>query len=271
MSIAEHLGVGQHSQVLVRADRQWEGWCARYPELAMAADAASLQQWLRRAGEADADEVLLALATLASADADADLAAAGMLARALVPGATVLANRLRTLTRDIDQVVAGQLWIQVRTFPWRRRRKVAANILHDTRSAVLRECDAASQLTRTDPTWSRTTSVDPTNHFWAYHQPLKEPLSVDSEGELLDLLEWACDHDVISGDDRALLLCLVKSAARASIPRVTRSGAGLMAHQVTGPVARQWGLSRPTVRRRAGLAIAALSAASKSGQFQVPA
>ncbi|WP_137122962.1 hypothetical protein [Segeticoccus rhizosphaerae] len=270
MSIAEHLGVGENSQVLVRADLQWEGWCARFPELAVAADAAGLQEWLRRAGKADADEVLLALATLASPEADADLTAAEMLARALVPGATVLANRLRTLTRDIDQVVAGQLWIQVRTFPWRRRRKVAANILHDTRAEVLRECGATSQVKRTDPTWSRTTSVDPTNHFWAYHPPLQEPASVDSERELLDLLEWACNHHVISGDDRALLLRLVK-AARASTARVTRSGAGLMAHQVTGPVARERGLSRPTVRRRAGRAIAALSAASKSGQFQVPA
>jgi hypothetical protein len=262
--------VGESSQVLVRADRQWEGWCARFPELAVAADAAGLQEWLRRAGKADADQVLLALATLASPDGDDDLAAAGMLARALVPGATVLANRLRTLTRDIDQVVAGQLWIEVRTFPWRRRRKVAANILHDTRSGVLRECGATSQLTRTDPTWSRTTSVDPTNQFWAYHPPPEEPPSVDSERELLDLLEWACNHDVISGDDRALLLRLVKSA-RASTTRATRSGAGLMTHQVTGPVARQWGLSVPTVRRRARLAIAALSAASKSGQVQVPA
>jgi hypothetical protein len=32
----------------------------------------------------------------------------------------VLAQRLQTLSPRIDQIVAAQLWIEIRTFPWRR-------------------------------------------------------------------------------------------------------------------------------------------------------
>jgi hypothetical protein len=61
---------------------------------------------------------LHALATLAAADGGNDVAAAAALACALMPGACILANRLRTLAVQIDQIVAAQLWVEVRTFPW---------------------------------------------------------------------------------------------------------------------------------------------------------
>ena len=66
------------------------------------------------------------IAGLAAQHDGDDVPAAAVLAWLLVPGASLLANRLTTLSPAIDQLVAAQLWIEVRTFgtgpgPARRR------------------------------------------------------------------------------------------------------------------------------------------------------
>jgi len=52
------------------------------------------------------------------------------------------AIRRPTLAAQIDQIVVAPLWVEVRTFPWRRLTKVAANVLMNTRAGVagLRKC-----------------------------------------------------------------------------------------------------------------------------------
>src|SRR3546814_16997174 len=83
----------------------------------------------------------------AAPDGGDDIAAAAALAKCLLPGVCRLAGWLSTLPprevfRDsqpvaagswsaverIDELVASQLWLEVRNFAWRRLRKVAANI-----------------------------------------------------------------------------------------------------------------------------------------------
>jgi len=56
--------------------------------------------------------------------------------------------------------VASQLWIEIRTFNWRRLRKVAANILINTRVGALREVGDFSYASRADRTWANTTLVE---------------------------------------------------------------------------------------------------------------
>jgi hypothetical protein len=82
--------------------------------------------------------------------------AAGVLAWVLLPGACSVARRLRSLSLRIDELVAAQLWIEVRSFPWQRLWKVAANILGNLRVAVLLDCGVPSQVQRSDRTWART-------------------------------------------------------------------------------------------------------------------
>ncbi|PWJ23263.1 hypothetical protein ATK17_3756 [Branchiibius hedensis] len=260
MSVADCLGLTEHSELLAQADQAWPAWCARYPVLDVAADTAGLRSWLKKAVTADADEVLLALAQLAAPDGDNDVAAAATLAWALMPGACTLANRLRTLSPEIDQIVAGQLWLEVRTFPWRRLTKVSSNILLNTRAGTLRECGAQSQLVRSDPTWSRTVPLVPYGPFWD-GQAATEPGGDAAAEELFQLLEWACEHDVITETDRSLLVCLVEAADRATTTRVGRSRGGLMANETTEQVASQLGMSASTLRRRTRQSIDALAEA----------
>ena len=167
MSVADQLGLwDETSELLALADQRWGHWAAAHPALTHCCGVGELRSWLRGADKAEADEALHALATLAAVDGGNDIAAAAALAWAMMPGACTLANRLRTLDWRIDEFVAAQLWVEVRTFPWRRLRKVAANVLMNTRTGVLRDCNAKSQLERTDPTWSKTSPVDPYGAFW---------------------------------------------------------------------------------------------------------
>lgn len=265
MSVADRLGLTKDSELLAQADQAWPIWRRQHPKLAVATDTTTLRAWLKQATTDDADEVLLGLTQLAAPDGCNDVAAAAALAWALMPGACTVANRLRTLSPEIDQVVAGQLWLEVRTFPWRRLTKVSANILLNTRAGVLRECGAQSQLERCDPTWSRTNPVDPYGWFWG-GQAAPEPGIHDSADELLRLLEWACEHDVITPADRSLLLCLVEAADRSATTRTGRCGAGLMANDTTEQVASQLGMSARTLRRRTRRSIDALADACTHGK-----
>jgi len=70
-----------------------------------------------------------------------DVVAVGALAWVLLPGARVVAHRLRGVSARIDELVATQLWLEVREFAWERRRKVAANIVMNVRRGVLRDLE----------------------------------------------------------------------------------------------------------------------------------
>ena len=272
MSVAEQLGLNDEtSELLALAAQRWDRWASGQSALAPVSGVSDLRPWLRAVDQATADEALHALATLAATDGGDDAAAAAALAWALVPGACALAHRLRTLDPHIDEVVAAQLWVEVRTFPWRRLRKVAANVLMNTRAGVLRECGATSQLGRTDRTWSKTSPVDPYGTFWGGYAAAHSVHPSTASAELLDLLDWACRHKVITEDDRALLLCLVEVADRADTTRFGRGTGGLMANEVSIAVAQQWGVAPKTVRRRARRSMDALASACAKTRERVPA
>ncbi|SDT00294.1 hypothetical protein SAMN04488543_2818 [Friedmanniella luteola] len=176
----------------------------------------------------------------------------------LLPSARSVARRLQTLSPRIDELVAAQLWIEVRTFPWQRLGKVAANVLASLRVAVMLDCGVASQLQRSDRTWSRTRSLDPASYCWA--AVAAPPTVTSAEEELASLLAWACEANVITTEDRSLLLCLVATADSAS--SVTRrSRSGLMGDRVSAAVGEAFGVSSVTVRRRARRTMTALSEA----------
>ena len=190
MSVADQLGLrDETSELLALADQRWGRWAIAYPALTHCCGVLELRSWLRGAAKAEADEALHALASLAAVNGGDDIAAAAALAWALMPGACTLANRLRTLGWRIDEIVAAQLWVEVRTFPWRRMRKVAANVLLNTRTGVLRDCNAKSQLERTDPTWSRTSPVDPYGTFWGGYASTHCERPTHPGQELLELLQ----------------------------------------------------------------------------------
>lgn len=311
MSVGDQLGLDDNSELLDQARSKWPDWVAADSRLDVVAEFDDLRAWLPSVDRDASDEVLLALAMLAAPDGGDDIAAAAALAKCLLPGACRLAGWLSTLPpkevfRDsqplvggtwsaverIDELVASQLWIEVRTFPWRRLRKVAANILMNTRVGVLREVGDFFCVSRADRTWANTTLVEslpsgdlvdvagggawsagemPTGRVLGalFHRPeiLADKSGPDHDEpsateELLELLAWACERRVISDADRYLLLCLVEEADRVETRNLTRGYGGLIGNELSSRVAPRVGVSEATVRRHASRSMRALAEAA---------
>ncbi len=309
MSVGDQLGLDDNSELLDQARQKWPAWVAADPRLGVIEEFDDLRAWLPSVDSAASDEVLLALAMLAAPDGGDDIAAAAAIAKCLLPGACRLAGWLSTLPprevfRDsqpvaagswsaverIDELVASQLWIEVRTFKWRRLRKVAANILINTRVGVLSEVGDFFYVSRADRTWANTTLVEsfssgdladgdagawsaaamPTERVAGalFHRPeiladagpeQEEPSATE---ELLELLAWACENQVISPADRYLLLCLVDEADRVETRNLARGYGGLLSNEVSSRVAPRVGVSEATVRRHGARSVRALAAAA---------
>ncbi|MGB3763718.1 MAG: hypothetical protein WA966_10880 [Ornithinimicrobium sp.] len=199
-------------------------------------------------------------------------------------------------TEHPDVLVAAQLWVEVRAFPWQRRRLVAANILANTRSAVLADYGSFAHVARRDPTWARTTPLeafaggDLDDDTVTSTQGLSAEASLwrrtvralesdagsgDAVDELGDVLAWAVQSHVLSCSDRLLLEGLMREARvlyeRGALrARDLRQGnrlgnrAGLTSRQVTSQVARAMGLSEISTRRRISAVLRDLAAASRS-------
>lgn len=297
MSVGDQLDLDDNSEVLDRARSKWPDWVAADSRLDVVAEFDDLRAWLPSVDRDASDEVLLALAMLAAPDGGDDIAAAAALAKCLLPGACRLAGWLSTLPpkevfRDsqplvggtwsaverIDELVASQLWIEVRTFPWRRLRKVAANIMMNTRVGVMREVGDFFCVSRADRTWANTTLVEslssgemPTGRVVGalFHRPeiLADKSGPDHDEpsateELLELLAWACERRVISDADRYLLLCLVEEADRVETRNLTRGYGGLIGNELSSRVAPRVGVSEATVRRHASRSMRALAEAA---------
>lgn len=287
MSVEDQMGLGADGQLLDAARAKWATWAGAYPSLRQIGDFDRLRDWLRASGE-QADSVLLVLARLAAPDGGDDVDAAAALAWAMVPAAGRVAACLHTLTPDIDQVVAAQLWLEVRSFPWRKvKRRVAANLAMRVRNGVLLHSDSRNQLERVDRTWARTQTRDPQHlgadcgrgsdsgmaawlsgtagtvwHLRSGEMLFTEPEAVTPAEELLEVLDWACEHDVISVDDRYLLLCLVEEASRTPPAAAGRGNGGLCGREISAKVAPRCGVSEATVRRRVRRSVRALAAAA---------
>lgn len=293
MGVADLLGLDEGGELLDRARASWAGWAAADARLRVVGDFDDLRGWLPSVGREEADRVLLALARLAAVDGGDDPAAAGALAKCLMPGACLTAGRicqvvdaghLRTNLNGsagqvVDELVASQLWIEVRSFPWRRLTRVAANILVNVRHGVLDDLGDNSRLLRYDKTWANTSVLEiltigdvesGSPGLRAAGIGLGEILeglatfdedhsNLSALERLLKILAWGCEHEVITTSDRELLLEVAEEADKVKTVRTCRRG-GLLGKEVSTRVAPRIGVSGSTVRRRVAATMAALSA-----------
>lgn len=289
--LKELLCLGEDSELLDQARQRWDAWVEMDARLEVGESLDDFLEYVWSASTAEADSCLLALAMLAAPDGGDDVAAAAALAAALLPGAVVLASRLTCLlarrrwyptgtahrgrvSERVDEKVAAQLWIEVRSFPWRRLTRVGGNILMNTRARVLWECEDRLQLERFERTWALTAPVGDWATGDAPHDPslaarAGDDGDPDRDGNahemLLDVLAWACETNVISPEDRSLLLSLVEAAGTTEIRSTSRGRGNLCSDKLTAAVAPQLGVSPATVRRRVARSLEALAAAAPSG------
>ena len=193
MSVVEQLGVADLAQGLAEARQLWPDWVEQDSRVASAPSVDGLRDWSMLVGIDAADEVLHALVQIGSPSGRDCRPAAWVVAWALLPGAIAVARRAPA-GPETDALVASQLWLEIRQFPWWRHRKVAGNVLANMRSALAREGVLKP------PSWAERRTV-PTDRL--PEQQLHKQVSPDEE--LNDVLSWGVQVGLIGSGDRLLL------------------------------------------------------------------
>lgn len=159
------------------------------------------------------DAVLTALRKIAERDRRTYV----VLAWLLMPGASRIAGRIRRLVDQIDEVVAGQLWIQIcdhnpmtsATSPRRSSSGSPRSRWPSSASAT-----SPSDATRRGPRrcWS-TRLMNPS-------RPKSPTMWASPMRSLSELLRRALDSGRLSGADRGLLINLAYAAEQVGVPLV---------------------------------------------------
>jgi hypothetical protein len=248
MSVETALGLSaaMAEQII---DQHWDEWAASGTGLTLA-DQTSLRHWLRNAPTLDANAALYDLAVLAAKDGGDDTDAALLLAFCLLPAACRIAHCLADVDpREVDQLVASQLWIEVRTYNWQACTRVTGTICANLRRNVLREL-------RLDPDRPPRATVGTSADVVTQLCDEPTPAELSPRQELLEVLDWGVDSGTIEAFDRDLLVGLVDVSLidpQHRSPRRPLLGSAIL----VGP---QFGVSPRTVRRRSRHALDALAA-----------
>ena len=241
--------------LLAAATSSLAGWALVHPDLGplLTLDdvvLASQTGWLQ-----DRDDVLFRLAQLASKDGADSREAAAVLCHLLVPGVVAKLGRMRLpVSSDVvNELAAGHLWVQCRTFPCDRRPKVAPTIVWNVRRAVLADLGVTDRR-RGDKTWANTEVVEQDRLDY-----LIAPVSGDSESsgqEFAELLEHSLSDRLITREQALLLLTLLHVSERAATKRATRHG--LLSDEVSRLVGDELGMGASTVRYKVSFVLSTL-------------
>jgi hypothetical protein len=258
MSVAKCLGVDDFDAPNMQEVRaEWPRWQHAEPALNIVDDISALPRWMKQATPAERDAVLVGLRRVAEIDRRAYIALAWL----LVPGAALVSRRLRRLTEVIDEVVAGQLWIQICEHDPADDAYVATTILRLVERESMAELGIGDLAKRRDPAWASSVLIE------RYDEsiPVQEPDDAGEPREQLgELLRRALDSGALSDLDRDLLLDLALAANLAGAP-LRRGRAGLTTPSVAQLVSEDHALAARTIRRHAANALDRLGEVARQG------
>lgn len=259
MSLQQFFGRWEEQAHTIDASGRWRRWATAQPALAPVGSASGLGEAVTdRARQGRANELLLALVRVGAVDGGVDESAATFVASLLVPGGDAVARSLRSLGLDVDAVVGGQLWLQVREYPWRARpRAVAKSTLMETRRAVLAEYGA---------TTARRTGLvplaPPVCAEVLDRQCVSDGQQIGADVELLEVLTWARARGVLGRRDAALLWELVLVGAEMEMAGAPAARArGVSSIRAGMSVAAARGVTTRTVHRQRDRAVGLLRSA----------
>lgn len=261
MSLVTQLGLEPGGYLLETATRRWSLWQTTHCELAVCEGLEDLPRWMGAASKGEQNAVLLTLARMGAADGEDDPIAASVLIWLLLPGATRVACSLAPVSDRIDELVAAQLWICVRTVSWRKPLQVAATILMNTRREVQedlfgRDLEQAREIpTQVIEDLAVTVGATSARSAWQDADPAAD--------RFYDLLEAAVTGRVVTREEARILVRLSEVSHEVDA-RTGRGWGGLLGRDVAQRVATEAGMSRATVSRRAQEALVRLQRATAS-------
>ena len=236
----------------------WDRWVATEPTLGALT---SLDELHALRGQ-QADAPLGALVRLAAEDGGDDQLAGIAVAHQLAGGTRSLAYSLRDLSDDIDAVVMGALWAEIRSFPWRRRTHAfAASLMLDTRASVVglllpgytrRGPEPVIWVDPQSPITERLIGPD------ASCACTSRPACEEAALELVELLDWALAAQVIRTGDARLLLDLIAAGEEVADQDTPQTLRGACSQAAVLRVAERRGVSGKTVMRQRDRVLAVL-------------
>ena len=248
MSLHQIFGRWEQQAHTIDACGRWGRWVTAQPALAQVSSAYALGEVVGdQAQPARANELLLALVQVGSVDGGVDETAATFVAALLVPGGNRIIRSLTSLGPEVDDVVGGQLWLQVRDYPWRTRpRAVAKNTLMETRRAVLADYGA---------TTARRAALVPLAPSDLVEAVEQQCISVTgppvADLALLQLLIWARARGVLESCEAILLWELVLAGdAQSAAAGPAGLARGVSSVQANVSVAAARGVTCRTVERQ---------------------
>jgi len=251
MSVARWLGVDDvDGPQMMQVRSRWPQWSEVEPVLAIVDDVVALPRVMLRSEPEQRDAVLGALLRVGVVEPLATVALVWL----LTPGATKLAWRLQDLSDEIDELVAGELWIQARVHDPEDARFIAAKILNRTEREAKAELGVGDLAKRRDPTWAKAVLTDRFDESIPDRGADNQSDEDRARVELHLLLRRALDSGSLSDADRDLLLDLAHAANMLSAP-LRRGRAGLTTPSVAQLVSESHTLAARTIRRRAADAL----------------
>lgn len=218
MSIAKSLGVDDIDGLLmISARTAWHAWVRDDPELAVVDDLRDLPTWLRSAAPTERDGPMSKLAALAASDGNAAVAMAWL----LIPGAKRLGFRLRDLADDIDGLIAGQLWVEIRTHGGSSTKAVALTILRNVERGIQAEYGVGDYGARSDKTWAMTHVSDAIGDSTSPASPEPDP---EAQRVLRVLLEHMLAIDLLTVSDVSMIASAASHADWLARPFRGRAG-----------------------------------------------
>lgn len=257
MSSIIYVGIPPANLAEIVEGEIWDRWLRAEPSLAAVNSLAELDA-LR--GSAT-DGPLGALVRLAARDGGDDEVAGIAVVHQLEGGVRRLVRQFRNLTDDVETVVIEALWEQIRTFPWQRRtRSYAANLVYDTRAALI--ALLLPDTTRRGP--EPVVFIDPQSGLLdvvagSTGPDIDEDLC-DARDQLAELLRWAVATKAITVEDARLLVELVVADRGALDTESLQRARGACSVAAVAKVAERHGLCAKTVFRRRDQALTILRA-----------
>ena len=177
-------------------------WSADHEALAGRTCLSDIERAITGADRTDADRMLLALLYLTQ---NGDELAARTVLQLMLGKAVRIANTYagRDTHENMEHVTVAALWSTIATYPTARRpSKVAANLAMDTMRAVSGEFAYGRSESPAEPDVLADRLAAP-----------DERAEAPPDLELIELLAWAVDHDVVTASDATLIVDIYAPAA----------------------------------------------------------
>jgi hypothetical protein len=208
MPLLRQVGITPHELDELVDDQRWHEWCLAEPDLAQFSSLMAVRE-LRGKTE---DQALGALLRLAATDGHDDQLAAVAVLHQLGGSVRTIARHFWHLSdRDIEGIVVGVIWEQIRTYDWRNRTRHHVAAIHHTTRKVVRSTlmpDASRTLGQ------RVVLLDPQS-WWLeaigeHAEGSTTSLDAfDSRDQLTIFLNWAASHGVVDDEEVGLLDALM--------------------------------------------------------------